>query len=54
MRSKFYDRVGDYIIIMNDGYVLLDNVLLEREMDLIGYHGGITENEMLVPLIYLG
>ncbi len=54
INPKFFDRVGDYIIIMNEGYVLLDNVMLEREMDLIGYHGGVTENEMLVPLIYLG
>lgn len=54
MHSRFPDRVGDYILFMNDGYVLIDNVLLEKEMDLVGYHGGLTQNEMLVPLIYIG
>ncbi len=53
MNNKFTDRVGDYIIVMNDGYVLIDNVLLEKEMDLVGYHGGLSENEMMVPLIYI-
>lgn len=52
--NKFSDRVGDYVIVMNDSYVLIDNVLLEKEMDLVGYHGGLTQNEMLVPLIYVG
>ncbi len=52
--AKFADRVGDYVIVMNDGYVLLDNVMLEKEMNLTGYHGGMTKDEMLVPLIYIG
>ncbi len=54
INSKFTDRVGDYLIMMNDNYALLDNVMLEKEMDLIGYHGGTTQDEMLVPLIYIG
>lgn len=54
MHHKFPDRVGDYILLMKDNYVLIDNVMLEKEMDLIGYHGGLTQNEMLVPLIYIG
>lgn len=54
INPKFTDRVGDYVIVMNDGFVLLDNVVLEHEMNLKGYHGGMTKDEMLVPLIYIG
>jgi len=51
--KKLFERVGDYIIIMKDKYVIHDTLLGEKEKDHIGYHGGVSEEEMLVPLIII-
>ncbi len=45
------DRVGDYILLMHDGWVLTQAVLGEGPLDLIGFHGGPSEHEMHVPLV---
>ncbi len=48
---KFDDRVGDYIGLFKDNSILCDAVYGEQIPDFIGYHGGLSENEMFVPLI---
>jgi len=48
---KFFDRIGDHILLMKDNYVLQDKVYHEQDRPLIGYHGGLTREEMLVPLV---
>jgi predicted AlkP superfamily pyrophosphatase or phosphodiesterase len=48
---KLFDRVGDYVLLMKDNYVLRDSILGESRHMHIGYHGGISKAEMLVPLI---
>ena len=47
--KKFKDRVGDFVLLIRDdkNYAYLSP---EEEIKLIGKHGGLTENEMLVPL----
>jgi len=50
---RLADRIGDYILHMRDGWVLMDQVLGERRPNLIGFHGGSSETEMHVPLIEL-
>ncbi|MCK9330439.1 MAG: alkaline phosphatase family protein [Candidatus Cloacimonetes bacterium] len=48
---KLADRIGDEILIMKENYILTDNILNEKNKDFIGFHGGLTKDEMLVPLI---
>jgi hypothetical protein len=49
--KKLYDRTGDYILIMKDKYTLKDYILGEEKMFKIGKHSGVSEDEMLVPLV---
>ena len=51
MNPKFIDRIGDDILIMKENYVLTDHVYKEADKKLVGYHGGLTREEMMVPLI---
>ena len=50
---KFYDRVGDEILVMKDNFIFYDQVYQEEKEVLIGCHGGVSEDEMLVPLIII-
>ena len=47
------DRVGDYILLMHDGWTLSQQVLGEHPPVFVGYHGGASELEMHVPLFDL-
>jgi len=49
---KLLDRVGDYILIMKENYLLKDK-LEKNPSEHIGHHGGVSEKEMLVPLIII-
>lgn len=51
---RLLDRIGDYVLVMKDNYVIRDFVLGEKEFYFTGYHGGMSKAEMLVPLIVLG
>jgi hypothetical protein len=48
---RLFDRIGDYILIMKDNYVLKDFVLSEPRHFLKANHGGVSSQEMYVPLI---
>jgi hypothetical protein len=48
---RLADRVGDYALLMKDGYAIRDHVPGERRHVQIGVHGGTSEDEMLVPLV---
>jgi len=50
---KLYDRIGDYILIMKENYVLKDFVLCETRHFLKANHGGVSSKEMYVPLIII-
>jgi len=50
---RLFDRVGDYVLMMKDNYVIRDRLLGEREHVLKGYHGGLDSEELYVPLLYL-
>jgi len=50
---KLYERVGDYVLMMKDNYVIRDFVLGEKERFHTGNHGGISKEEMFVPLIII-
>lgn len=48
--KKFYDRIGDYTLLMKPGYSLYSKRKPRYEP---GNHGGTTKEEMTVPLIVL-
>lgn len=47
---RFFDRVGDYVFIMKENYAFMDNLLGEDVRVLIGNHGGLSKEELYVPL----
>jgi len=52
--NKLFDRLGDFMLIMKNGFVLKDLILGGKESNenLKSYHGGLSTNEMIVPLIF--
>lgn len=50
---SLYDRIGDYVLIMKKNYVLKDTVVGEKEYSLKAYHGGMSREEMYVPLVVI-
>lgn len=49
----FLERIGDYIIIMKENYAIYDFLDNEKPKYNIGDHGGLSRDEMLVPLIVI-
>ncbi len=47
---RLNDRIGDYTIIMKHDYIIKDRLPGEEERILAGNHGGLSKEEMLVPL----
>ena len=48
---ELLSRIGDYVLIMKAGYVMHDPIPGEKPSRMIGFHGGLSEQEMRVPLI---
>jgi predicted AlkP superfamily pyrophosphatase or phosphodiesterase len=51
--EKLKDRVGDYTLIMKDNFIMKDLVLGEDRNVFTGNHGGVSREEMIVPLIVI-
>jgi len=53
--KKLIDRVGDYVLIMKENYVLKDKLANYEKPKKFqkGNHGGVSNDEMLVPLILI-
>ena len=52
--KNFIDRIGDYTLIMKDNYSLYDNPEYQKEKHYhIGEHGGLSKEELYVPLIVI-
>lgn len=49
---KLKDRIGDYILVMKDNYIIKDFLMTEEKKYHIGNHGGTSKEEMYVPLIF--
>jgi predicted AlkP superfamily pyrophosphatase or phosphodiesterase len=47
---RLADRIGDYVLVMKDGFAIRDVLPGERRHAQIGVHGGTSADEMLVPL----
>lgn len=44
-------RIGHYVLLMKDNWVIKDQVAGEKPFRHIGVHGGVSEEEMMVPLV---
>ncbi len=52
--ARLASRVGDYTLIMKENWTIKDSVPGEKSHHQIGVHGGVSEDEMWVPLIVAG
>lgn len=48
---RLQERVGDYVLLMKENYVLRDRLANEKPFHQIGVHGGVSASEMEVPLL---
>jgi len=44
------DRVGDYTIMLNEGYAIMNCFPGVEPFHMLGHHGGASADEMYVPL----
>jgi len=51
--ERLSERIGDYVLIMRENYVMKDIVQGEKVHYYTGNHGGVSEEEMFVPLIVI-
>ena len=51
VHPRLAERVGDITLIMRGHYTIKDHLPGEKRHLLIGNHGGLTEDEMLIPLV---
>ena len=47
---RLSERIGHYTLVMRDRYVIRDQLLGETPHPLVGVHGGVSAEEMHVPL----
>jgi hypothetical protein len=45
------DRIGDRVLVMKRDYLLKDWLPQEKRYEMIGVHGGLSQDELWVPLI---
>lgn len=50
INPKLHERVGDYVLIMKENYILKDRLSGQEKKSSIGKHGGVSKDELLVPL----
>jgi predicted AlkP superfamily pyrophosphatase or phosphodiesterase len=50
-RRETYDRIGDLIAVSKDGSSIYYSYLQDIEIRYLGFHGGLTQDEMLIPLL---
>lgn len=44
-------RTGDYTLVMQEDHVIIDSLPGDNTPQLVGYHGGLSSQEVYVPLI---
>lgn len=48
---QLHRRIGDRVLLMQENYIVRDWLAQEKRYDLTGVHGGLSEDELYVPLI---
>ena len=51
--EKLFERAWHYTLIMKENYIIIDSLTGEDRSWLKGIHGGLSEDEMYVPLIII-
>jgi len=51
VHPRLSERVGDYAVVCGPGRVLIDQLATGPEFEQLGVHGGISEEELQVPLL---
>lgn len=46
-------RLGDYLFVFEEPYVLKDTLLGQQRSEMVGHHGGLSFEELFVPLIVI-
>jgi len=49
---RLQHRIGQYALVMKENWTIIDRLPGERALQHIGVHGGVSAQEMYVPLIY--
>ena len=49
--SQLANRIGDRVLVMKEDYVLKDWLPQEKRYKMVGTHGGLSQDELWVPLI---
>jgi len=49
--ARFLERVGDVVVLPHPGHTVWWSENGKFKMSFLGHHGGLTEDEMLIPLI---
>ncbi len=50
---KLSDRIGDYVLVMKENYAIKDFLVHQKQTFYKAVHGGLSDEEMLVPLIVI-
>ena len=50
VNPRLTGRIGDYVLAMKDNWTMVDHVPGETPLRLVGVHGGLSKDEMRVPL----
>ena len=48
---RLRERVGDFALVMREGYAIRDRIAGEKPLRHVGVHGGVSREEMRVPLV---
>lgn len=48
---RLHERIGDYVLMMHAGAIIKDRLLGEAAFEMRGVHGGLSPEELYVPLI---
>ncbi len=51
---RLAERIGEYTLLMKENYTIRDRLLSEKNFQQRGVHGGLSPEELYVPLIILG
>lgn len=49
--ARLGERTGTHVLLMEPGWTLVDHVEGEPAHEMVGVHGGLSADEMLVPLV---
>lgn len=53
IHPRLASRIGDFALVMQDNWTIKDWLPGEQHYSLLGVHGGVSADEMLVPLVTL-